>query len=242
MATTIPIITKGGRVHLIGFAFFILTLLAVYTANLAAILQFQVYKEKVDLLASAVKEAYTICALINPQNFMPDPIDCLPGFASPGIDRQARILTYIDAAKAEKQSHLPYNQHTYCHGALGFRQDLEVEWANGNHCDKLLIGDPVGALSMGVPIFEGISKSMMALLYKLKNDALILKLLARGQSQSTCTQIAVADEPSNYQLGGQGKPRKATDSPRAFWDLVYFVWVCDSGTASSHIGCHSGEI
>jgi hypothetical protein len=214
-----PIITKGGRVHLIGFAFFILTLLAVYTANLAAILQFQVYKEKVDSLESAVKEAYSICALrelvfvtleanpkINPQNFIPDPIDGLPGFASPGIDRQSRILTYIDAETAEKQKSLPYNQRTHCHGSLGFKQDLEFEWANGNHCNKLLIGEPVGALSVGVPLFEGISKSMMSLLYKLKNDGLILKLLAQGKPQSTCTKVAVVDDASNYQQGGQGKP------------------------------------
>ena len=58
-----PLVTQGARIHLIGFSFFILTLLAVYTANLAAILQSQLYIPQVVSIESAVIQGYKICAL-----------------------------------------------------------------------------------------------------------------------------------------------------------------------------------
>lgn len=214
-----PIITEGGRIHLIGFAFFILTLLAVYTANLAAILQFQVYKEKIDSLETAVKEAYSICAIrelvhltlqaypkITAKNFVPDPIDGLPGFAiSP--DRQSRVLNFLDTKKAKEQQEndAPYSERIYCHAALSFEQDLQLEWANGRHCDKIIVGDAVGALQVGVPIFEKVSKAMISLLFNLKNDGEILRTLKKSQPNSTCTKVAVSDDSVNEKRGGTGK-------------------------------------
>jgi hypothetical protein len=135
-----PLVTQGARIHLIGFSFFILTLLAVYTANLAAILQFQLFIPHVVSIESAVVQGYKICALreiayiamqnkpqLHPTTFIFDPVDGKPGFYTVP-DRRSRALAYLDENLAEDETNMkvPHPLRKYCDAALAFDEDLQI--------------------------------------------------------------------------------------------------------------------
>ena len=91
------VLTLGAMLNLLGISFFILTIIAVYTANLAAILTQNVQTSKIDSFDDAVRAGYRICSErknmetimnvypnLDPAIFAVDPIgmggDGKPGF------------------------------------------------------------------------------------------------------------------------------------------------------------------
>lgn len=211
-----PLVTQGARIHLIGFSFFILTLLAVYTANLAAILQFQLFIPQVVSIESAVVQGYKICALreiayiamqnkpqLHPTTFIFDPIDGKPGFYVVP-ERRSRALAYLDKNLAENETNMKISHplRKYCHAALVFEEDLQTAQTVGRHCDKVFVGETIGTLDVGIPLFESVSKAMSALIWKLKNDGYVLKLIANHTPANACVQETTVNTAD---LGAGGK-------------------------------------
>jgi hypothetical protein len=211
-----PLVTQGARIHLIGFSFFILTLLAVYTANLAAILQFQLFIPQVVSIESAVVQGYKICALreiayiamqnkpqLHPTTFIFDPVDGKPGFYTVP-DRRSRALAYLDENLAEDETNMkvPHPLRKYCHAALAFEEDLQIEQTAGRNCDKVFVGETVGTLDVGIPLFESVSKAMSSLIWKLKNDGYVFKLIANHTPVNTCSQKATVNM-ADFGAGGK---------------------------------------
>jgi Ligand-gated ion channel len=211
-----PLMTQGARIHLIGFSFFILTLLAVYTANLAAILQFQLIVPQVISLESAIRQNYKICALrevaaitmqnypkIQPTSFIFDPVDGKPGFYT-SIDRQSLVMDSIndDESKREAAANIPHSLRKYCRAALAFDQDLQLEQGSGRHCDKVFVGESVGTLDVGIPLFEDVAKELSYLLVSLKNDGFLQLAISNHTPTDRC---AIKAELSILTSGEGGK-------------------------------------
>ena len=196
------VVSCGSMLHLMGFSFFLLTLIAVYTANLAAILTRQADKVDVSSFDDAVRQGYKLCAIreaafiaiqnhgVSPTTFISDPLIGGPGFASPSIDRIARVLDFIDPVKANAENSLPWPERQYCHAGLAFQQDLQVAQHSNLHCNKTFVGGPVGHVEVGIPIFEGVYRELSGLLYALKNDGWILKVIAKNFPTNACSFVA----------------------------------------------------
>jgi hypothetical protein len=114
------VVSLGGHLNLIGIAFFILTFLAVYTANLAAILTKRRKTTAVASIDDAVKARLKVCADrsivnlisglydISDSFFVKDPVeeggDGQAGFACPNCNPRARSFDFIDPTKTNKKS------------------------------------------------------------------------------------------------------------------------------------------
>lgn len=182
----ISVLSTGAQIHIIGFAFFTLTIVAVYTANLAAILTQRAAYREVKSLEDAINAGYRFCTerdtyfLIHklhgtdPKAFIPDD-DGLPGFNG----RRNDVLNRIDNKKAAIDKN-------YCNAALSSTQDLVVLQAQGLLCDLKPVGVSVGQSFTGLPISGRVSEAVLPLFIQLNNDALYRTLLHDLAPQSVC--------------------------------------------------------
>ena len=195
MQYTSPVVTLGAKLHLVGFSFFILTFLAVYTANLAAILteKQQVTTPVVDF-DNAVRSGMRFCISrnsievvqslhdIKDEAFVVDPEDGLPGFACAGCQPRQRVFDFMSAKRAES------GDPTYCHAAITSRSNLETMQSQGLHCNKTVVGkERVGEVLNGLPVFENAAKKLLPLLLSLKNNGVYDKNLLDSRPKSVCT-------------------------------------------------------
>ena len=198
----ISVLSTGAQIHIIGFAFFTLTIVAVYTANLAAILTQKAAYREVKSLEDAVNVGYRFCSerdtylLIHklhgtdPKAFIADK-DGLPGFNS----RRNEIFTLIDNKKAASDKN-------YCNAALSFTQDLAVLQAQGLFCNLKPVGNSLGETFTGLPISGRVSESVLPLFIQLNNDALYRSLLRDLAPQSVCP-VSDADSMNDSLSIGQ---------------------------------------
>eukprot|EP00543_Licmophora_paradoxa_P011773 CAMPEP_0202475226 /NCGR_PEP_ID=MMETSP1360-20130828/92789_1 /ASSEMBLY_ACC=CAM_ASM_000848 /TAXON_ID=515479 /ORGANISM="Licmophora paradoxa, Strain CCMP2313" /LENGTH=403 /DNA_ID=CAMNT_0049102373 /DNA_START=536 /DNA_END=1747 /DNA_ORIENTATION=- len=208
------VVTYGAMLNLLGISFFILTIIAVYTANLAAILTQTPSRITVNDLNEAVANGYTICgerktleivrALypnITDDSFVKDPEylggDGLPGFVCSLCSSRRRVFQMIGPQSAGKNN-------SFCHVAIAPLEDLEVEKQNGRFCNLSIVGDPVGQVQTGMPVYEGVSAELISLLLKLKNDGVYDKevLAARPESQCPVDERGEGSALSIQQLTG----------------------------------------
>jgi hypothetical protein len=196
-AYAIPVFSMGAQIHLIAFNFFTITTIAVYTANMAAILTQKAAVRQVSSLEEAIQKGYRFCAerdqysLIHslhgtdPKAFVPDD-DGLPGFN----DKRLEVLERIDVVKAA-------HDKRYCHAALTFTQDLDVYRAQGLLCDLQPVGEALAQSFTGLPISGRVSASVLPLFAQLNNDALYRTLLRENAPRNVCPVIS--DIP-NYSI------------------------------------------
>ena len=191
-------VSFGAKIHLIGFGFFILTILAVYTANLAAILSQQ---NSSNLVVSSFEDAINkrvrfcasrkhVDAIVNVNRrldksfFVQDPTelggDGRPGFDCPQCNARSRVFDFVDVRKADQ------GDQRYCHAAIAPLDDLEVFQSTGQHCDKSAIGGAIGSMETGFPIYEGKKREFTPLLLKIKNNGVFLEAKKRNQPLSAC--------------------------------------------------------
>jgi hypothetical protein len=199
----LSVVTPGGKINLLAIASFIMLILAVYTANLAAILTQDAQKTSIDSIEAAVMTGYNFCAErkladtiigiygIDPNRFVPDPVelggDGKPGFNCPDCDARERTMEMM------RRTH--NDPSMYCNAAIAKIEDLQVMHRHGNHCDKTKIGESLGQQMIGIPIFDDHAASLNALLHKLKDDGVMAKTLLAGTPESQCP--VTADEGSS---------------------------------------------
>jgi hypothetical protein len=146
--------TIGALLNLLGVSFFILTIIAAYTANLAALLTQKAQKISVSNMDDAILSGYRFCAErknmqaivsvyshVKPTMFVTDPIelggDGQPGFNCGSCSSRTLVFDMIDPQKAES------GDLSYCHAAIAPQEDLDVLQADGAHCNKAIVGTPI---------------------------------------------------------------------------------------------------
>lgn len=194
------VVTYGAMLNLLGISFFILTIIAVYTANLAAILTQQPTRITVSGLEEAVARGYKVCAErktleivqalypnITESTFVKDPDylggDGKPGFVCSLCQSRRRVFQMIQPSKVAKND-------SFCHVAIAPLEDLEVEKQNGEFCSLDIVGEVVGQVQTGMPVYEGVSAELISLLLKLKNDGVYDKEVLAARPESQCQPAA----------------------------------------------------
>ena len=147
-------------------------------------------------LDEAVAKGYKICAErktleivralypnITDDSFVRDPTyiggDDGPGFVCSSCQSRRRVFEMIQPSEVGKND-------SYCHVAIAPMEDLEVEQQNGDYCKLRIVGDPVGQVQTGMPVYEGISAELISLLLKLKNDGVYDKEVLAARPESQC--------------------------------------------------------
>lgn len=190
-------VTLGAKIHLLGFGFFTLALLAVYTANLAAILT-QQYTSQVAVgnFEQALAQNLRFCAdrtnvqvLVNLHahlslsHFVVDPVelggDGKPGFACKACNARSRVFDFIDVEKANAGD--PH----YCHAALAPLDDLMIVHSQGKHCSLRHAPEILGSIETGFPIFLGMKRQLSPLLLRVRNNQ-YLSIKAEAQPLAQC--------------------------------------------------------
>jgi hypothetical protein len=200
------VVSTGGKLNLVGIAFFILTINSVYTANLAAVLYRQRSKVIVKSIKDAVRAGQTLCidriqvdyivARYDLQSTFLFALDSdgEPGFApcddnaiAIGCDAQvSRYLDFIDPLKAAEKD----NVH-YCHAAIVTRDEYDLVQSRNKHCDKAVVS-VVGNTFVGMPIFAAKSDAFGPLINSLRNNYFYDQLLFDQQPKSMCPEISIS--------------------------------------------------
>lgn len=189
------VISIGGMLNLLGISFFILTLIAVYTANLAAILTTEKAQTSVQSLDDAIRANLRICSErknmetvtrvfgVPPDLFVTDPVelggDGQPGFNCAGCNNRRRVFEFMDPTLADTDPR-------YCHVALAPEEDLEVFHTKAEFCSKVTVGAPVTFVQTGIPIFEGISPELTSFFLHMKNEGVFARIAEISRPVSTC--------------------------------------------------------
>eukprot|EP00592_Proboscia_alata_P003454 CAMPEP_0194370198 /NCGR_PEP_ID=MMETSP0174-20130528/18482_1 /TAXON_ID=216777 /ORGANISM="Proboscia alata, Strain PI-D3" /LENGTH=610 /DNA_ID=CAMNT_0039147505 /DNA_START=50 /DNA_END=1879 /DNA_ORIENTATION=- len=188
--------TVGGKIHLLASSSLVMLLLAIYTANLAAILTQDYTTTAVSSIEEAIRLDYNFCSErklmelvlgssssergLQRNMFVPDPKslggDEQAGFNCPNCSARTRVFDQMRATHTDKS--------LYCNAALASLEDLEILNKDGKHCDKVHVGEVVIVQSDGIPISSSRENAVGAFLQKLKNDG-------------TLTSIVNADKPAN---------------------------------------------
>eukprot|EP00585_Thalassiosira_rotula_P017255 CAMPEP_0196193532 /NCGR_PEP_ID=MMETSP0911-20130528/49591_1 /TAXON_ID=49265 /ORGANISM="Thalassiosira rotula, Strain GSO102" /LENGTH=426 /DNA_ID=CAMNT_0041465773 /DNA_START=26 /DNA_END=1303 /DNA_ORIENTATION=- len=218
------VVSVGGKINLLAIASFIMLILAVYTANLAAILTQDANKSSVVSIEMAVKQGLNICAErkvanfimetfgVHENNLVPDPVelggDGRPGFNCPKCESRERIFNYM------RRTHDDPLQ--YCNVAIASLEDLDALHHYGKHCDKMKVGDSLDYRSFGIPIHDGDhSDALVSLLHKVKGNSVmdyrsfgipihdgdhsdaLVSLLHKVKGNSVMTRTMAAAVPEN---------------------------------------------
>ena len=201
------VVTAGGKINLLAIASFIMLILAVYTANLAAILTQEANQSSIDSIEMAVKHGLNICAErkiasvviesfgIDPSRIVPDPVelggDGNPGFNCPNCNARERTFNNM------RRTHNDPSQ--YCNVAIASQEDLEVLHKFGNHCDKIKVGESIAYRSMGIPIYDKHADALVSLLHKQKAEGGMTYALAGATPSSQCPETGGEGSALNIQ-------------------------------------------
>ena len=137
--------------------------------------------------------------------FIKDPIDLggdgQPGYNCAKCNSLQRSIEYIDPVKADVDEN-------YCHAGIASVDILEVFQSNGEHCDKILVGQPLVYVANGFPISSEFSVELISLFLTLKNKGVYEEKKAAVKPISACS------------LSSSSVP-----SPLSVYDLVA-IWIC----------------
>jgi hypothetical protein len=189
--------TIGALLNLLGVSFFILTIIAAYTANLAALLTQKAQKTSVSNMDDAIRSGYRFCAErknmeaivsvysnVKPSMFVTDPIelggDGQPGFNCGSCSSRTLVFDMLDPDIAQS------GDFSYCHAAIAPQEDLDVLQADGAHCNRAIVGTPIQYSQTGFPIFEKISPQLVSFFLRLKNEGIMDREILRSRPASQC--------------------------------------------------------
>jgi len=201
------VVSVGGKINLLAIASFIMLILAVYTANLAAILTQDANKTSIDSIEMAVKQGMNFCAErkiakiamesygIDPRKIVSDPIelggDGQPGFNCPKCKARERVFTNM------RQSHS--DPSLYCDAAIASEEDLDTLHRYEKHCNKVKVGDPITYRSLGIPIYDKHADALVSLLHKIKTDGVMTSTLKASRPESQCPETGGEGSALNVQ-------------------------------------------
>jgi hypothetical protein len=188
------LLTPGGEVNLLAIASFIMLILAVYTANLVAILNTDSQKTSVVSIEAAIRMGYSFCAerhlantiigtyRLDPDRIVPDAVeiggDGKLGFICPHCKARERTLAMM------KRTH--NDPSMYCNAAVTKIEDLQVMHRDGKHCDKTKVWESLGQVTIGLSIFDAHAPALSSLFHKRKGEGAMEKVLRAGTSESQC--------------------------------------------------------
>eukprot|EP00957_Ditylum_brightwellii_P190190 14477207-Ditylum_brightwellii.AAC.1 len=113
---------------------------------------------------------------------VPDPIeiggDGKPGFNCAACKGRTRVFDYM------KRDH--DDPSTYCDAAIVPHEDLDVLKSQGLHCDKVIVGSALAYRQSGFPVFDGVSKELISLFLKLKNEGVYDRWLEYSRPTDSC--------------------------------------------------------
>lgn len=189
------VVTTGGKIHLLAILSFVLLVLAVYTANLAAILTQDASKSPIDSLEEAIKANYNFCASrkvanriidlfgVEPERIVSDPVhlggDGMAGFNCPTCGARERIFDFMN-------NDFKRDRSIYCNAALASYEDLQVLHQYGLHCNKSAVGDILAFRDFGVPITTSFSAELMSWFYEMKYEGVLDRHIREATPQSQC--------------------------------------------------------
>ena len=209
------VVTLGGKINLLAILSFVLLVLAVYTANLAAILTQDASRSPIDSLEEAVKANYKFCAArsvatsvmdlygVDPSSIVPDPVhlggDGQPGFNCPDCGARERIFDFMKNSiptktPLKKKSDNPHidddnpeePSFLYCNAALASYEDLQVLQRYGSHCNKTVVGDILAFRDFGIPIASEKAAEMMSFFYEMKYEGVLDRHIRTAEPESQC--------------------------------------------------------
>mmetsp|Transcript_21343 Transcript_21343/g.32892 ORF Transcript_21343/g.32892 Transcript_21343/m.32892 type:complete len:747 (+) Transcript_21343:37-2277(+) len=188
------VVSLGGKINVIALVSFNLTILTVYTANLAAILTQEYQVSTIHNLDDAIKAGYNFCAerkvaelvttlhKVDIDKIVIDPVDLggdgKPGFNCPKCQSRDRVFDYIRTEHS--------NASLYCNAAFASLEDLEVLQNNGAHCNKKIVGNSLAYQSLGFPIFDKEADGLVSLLYSVKYNGAIDRYLGSAEPENRC--------------------------------------------------------
>ena len=191
-----PIYSTGGHLTLLGFTFFILLNYSVYTANLTAMLTYELNKTPIRSLDDAINKRMRLCAQrrviqwiqrqykVNLNSFAIEPTDeggdGGHGFTSPHLDPRKRVFDFLDPKKAKS------GDKRYCEAAIVIADDLDVLHSQQSHCNKTVVGGAVSRFEVGIPVYEGRSAMILPMLLKLKNNGVYDRLYIASRPYPAC--------------------------------------------------------
>ena len=124
--------------------------------------------------------------------FVTDPIDLggdgQPGFNCAKCSSLQRVIEFIDPVKADIDEN-------YCHAGIAAVDDLEVFQSHGQHCDKILVGQPLVYVANGFPISSEFSVELISLFLTLKNKGVYEEKKAAAKPRSACS-LSLSNVPS----------------------------------------------
>lgn len=188
------VVTYGGAWTVLAFCFIGMIGMSLYTAQMAAHLTTEGFKAPVTSLSEALGAGYRLCgerktidSLARNANiwnrFVGDPVelggDGQPGFNCDNCFPLALSLDRIDAVKAATDP-------SYCHAALVAGDQLEAAQAEGRHCDKISVGQPVSYVNHGFPLSEEFADRLNPLLTTMKNNGVYDSKKVEAKPSSLC--------------------------------------------------------
>uniref|UniRef100_A0A7S4RFW6 Ionotropic glutamate receptor C-terminal domain-containing protein n=1 Tax=Ditylum brightwellii TaxID=49249 RepID=A0A7S4RFW6_9STRA len=211
------VVTVGGKINLLAISSFVLLVLAVYTANLAAILTQDAQNMPVSDIAGVIKAGYRICAErkvaelimslydIDPNRFVPDPIelggDGGPGFNCPNCAARSRVFDFMKLDNSDPS--------LYCDIGIASEEDLEVLHGSTQHCNKTQIGKALGYESIGIPIFSGVSPELISFFHEMKNEGVLNRVSSESFPDNSCPET-----------GGEGSSLNV-EQMTGIWIIVF---------------------
>jgi hypothetical protein len=147
-------------------------------------------------------------------HFINDPIDLggdgQPGFNCAKCNPLQHVIEFIDPVKADLDKN-------YSHAGIVAVDVLEVFQSHGQHCDKVLVGQPLVYVANGFPILSEFSVKLISLFLTLKNKGVYEEKKASAKPRSACS------------LSSSNGP-----TPLNVYDLVA-IWICTALLASISI-------
>ena len=200
----------GGKIHLLGMSFFALVLVALYTANITAILTTNIQNRRINNLQDAINNGYNFCGTrtiseritrlyhLNDNVFVPDPVslggDGKPGFTCPNCNSRSRVFEFMRYKHNDKA--------LYCNAAISRDEDLAIYQNRGEFCDVVRIGEPLASDTYGLPINKIIFPALSTMFHAVKNSDYLTELEEDFKPRSICQNIK-EDSPLNpMQLSG----------------------------------------
>eukprot|EP00540_Astrosyne_radiata_P022943 CAMPEP_0116830410 /NCGR_PEP_ID=MMETSP0418-20121206/4747_1 /TAXON_ID=1158023 /ORGANISM="Astrosyne radiata, Strain 13vi08-1A" /LENGTH=407 /DNA_ID=CAMNT_0004459509 /DNA_START=256 /DNA_END=1479 /DNA_ORIENTATION=- len=201
------VVTKGAKLHVLGINFFMFMFLALFTANLAAILTQEAQISPVESFEEGLEAGYRFCieriryGLVSARypsvpesQYVWDPVDGKVGFVDSGdaSDAVARVFRRINVQKAneeDKDPNLSYKEKKYCHAGIGPLGDLMMEQAEGRGCDLVAVGPSVAPETAGFPIYDQKASILVPWLFGvMQNEGRLARVLEDAEPESKCNE------------------------------------------------------
>jgi len=195
--------TGEGQVILLAMSFFIMMIVSLYTANIAAMLTTSIQESRIKSLQDAMHQGYNFCAArktveimksihnMDEKLFVPDPTDLggdgKPGFSCSNCSARSRVFEFM------RNKH--NNPSLYCNAAIAYGEDLDFLQNSGEHCDVIKVGEPLASSPIGFPIGMKSFPGLSTIFNKLKIEGYVTKLYQKEKPESLC-DLSGDEEPS----------------------------------------------